>query len=429
MAYWGIAMCQPGFSSATGNSEWVNAIDKALSLSQDVSSIEKALIQSTAVLIKKGIGQAEMEYRKLYQNFPKEPEAIAFASIILRQYPSPKIQEEVKILLEKALVQFPDKTALQHYYIHIMELDARFSKAIPFAEKMIEIAPNSPHLMHMPGHLYYLKGNYEQAIAVFSKAKTQEEIYHRTEHIPFIANQNYMHNIQFLTVVLAEQGKYNLALKTAERLTNIQLNTKAEDINTLFLVYEGRLLPILVHFRFQEWEAGIKKLKTLLNFAWVETKYPPVFSYLNCLKFYAQGMLAVERGDNHAAIESVKKLTEHLMEFEQRGMQTQGTISFRVVNETHDIINMSRYELAGWIDNMDTKKPFKPMAWENAISLEQVIRYDEPPRLLYPISESLGRLHIKRGEIEQAKKAFQLALKKRPNSPIIKELIEMIPSN
>lgn len=98
MGYWGIAMCQPGFGGED-IAVWVEAIDKADSLKAGISALEKALIEATNVLVKNGLGlQTPEKFRILYKTFPKEPETIAFAAIMLRQHENETTQREVKTL-------------------------------------------------------------------------------------------------------------------------------------------------------------------------------------------------------------------------------------------------------------------------------------------------------------------------------------------
>lgn len=224
MGYWGLAMCQPGFGGAD-NTIWTNAINKADALKNKSLSLEKAFIEAGDVLVKQGLGPAQTSFRNLYKSYPDEPEAIAFASIILRQHQNEATQLEVKALLENALKRFPSHTGLLHYYVHVMELRPEFAKAEATAEKMVKLAANSPHLVHMPGHLYFLAGDYDKAVAVYTQARKQEVAYHAAEHIPLAANQNYLHNLHFLAVTQAERGDYEAALEAANQLANTTLST------------------------------------------------------------------------------------------------------------------------------------------------------------------------------------------------------------
>lgn len=423
MAYWGMAMCQPGFGVAQQKT-WNDAIAKALALKNNSSPVEQAFIDAADILIHKGIGAAQDAFRNLYKNFPNEPEALAFAAIILRQHEDEKTQEEVKTLLEDALKRFPNHVGLRHYYVHIMELRPDFAKANEIAAKMAVLAPNSPHIVHMPGHLYFLAGNYNKTISVFEQARKLEQAYHKTENIPYVVNQNYMHNLHYLAVAYSEIGDKTKALEAAESYSNITLsNTQVVDGPELALLYEGRILPALVHIRFRDYKAAEEKILFWLNSIDYPLTNPFVRNYLKAMQLYCNGMAAVEAGDIQKATQKGSEFAQTIKTFEAEAAQKQNTPEYGSINRTYDIMSMALYELAGWIDNADPKKPFIKEAWDKAIDLQNAIKYAEPPRLMYPIDESLAILHQFRGEKQAAKMAFEKALLKRPKSPRILKLM------
>lgn len=423
MGYWGLAMCAPGFSGT--ESIWKQSINKANTLKTNVSDIEKALIEASTVLVNQGIGSnAVQKFRELYQKYPDEPEAIAFASIVLRQHENETTQQEVKTLLENAIKRFPDNVALMHYYIHVMELRPEFAQAKFIAKKMNQIAPNAPHLTHMPGHLYYLAGEYNKAIEVYEATRKQEKDYHTSNNIPFIANQNYIHNLQFLAVAQAESN-YEAALKTANELANISLKTNIQNEGAnMMYAYEGRILPALLYIRYRQYQKAIEYFDQVLNSLDNPIQNQLVKLYFQAMREYAKGMNQLQQATSKEAPPSGAggagmAMTVLMRQFEQLGSQYQNSPEFKSINETYDIMSMARYELAGWIDNLDPSKPFNDVAWKEAISLQNAIKYDEPPRLMYPIEESLARLHRYRKENKLAKNAIMQALKRRPNSKII----------
>ncbi len=421
MGYWGIAMCQPGFG-ASDQGLWTAAIQKAIQYKTKNNLIEIALIDATDILIKKGIGaEAIDKFRSLYKAFPQEPELIAFAAIILRQHQDPNTATEVKELLENALKKFPNNVALLHYYIHVMELRPDFAKANFAAQQMNKLAPHSPHLVHMPGHLHYLAGDYQKAILAFNEARKQENIYHKNENIPFSINQNYMHNLHYLALAYAELGMKTEALEAAEAYANITMHPSisATDGSAMMLLYEGRILPALVHIRFGEYEKGSEKITFWLNSLDFPLNDEVVKLYLQAMKTYCQGMKAIKEGRVEEATQYGGSMSQMVKQFEQLGIKKQGSPSFKSVNETFDILNMSLYELAGWIDNIDSKKVFVSQAWDLATDLQKSIAYDEPPRLMYPIEESLAHLYKKRGDKKMTQQSKQQAFLKRPKSKMI----------
>lgn len=431
MGYWGIALCQPGFGGSN-MTVWKNAIQRAYDLRSQATPMQQDLIEATYVLINNGIEAAQMPFRNLYKNFPNEPEAIAFAAIMLRQHENENTQQEVKQLLENAMKQFPENTAFMHYYVHVMELRSEFAKAIPVAEKMKKLAIDAPHLQHMPGHLYYLNGDYQNAANTFGATKIQESAYHKAEKIPFSANQNYVHNLQFLTLAQAELGNYQTAMKTAKEVAYLTLSNEIPNEGTTQLIlYEGRILPALLAIRYHNWSDA----KQEINF-WLYTPDAPIQNnivklYLQAMLAYVQGMEAIQRTSSNAlyaegineATKSGAELTQLMQQFKQESLAKQNTSEWKLINKTYDIMSMARYELAGWIDNIDKTKPFNETAWKEAVALQNKIPYDEPPRLMYPIEESLARLHKIRGEKKSFQQAKKQALQRRPKSKTIINLI------
>lgn len=421
MAYWGLAMCQPGFGNT--DSRWVDAINKAVSLKATASPFEQDLITASQILLTRGVDASFQDFRKLSKTYSSEPEAIAFAGIMMRQSNNDmngEVGNEIKVMLETAMKRFPTHVGLLHYYIHLMELRPDFRKAIPSSSLMVSLTKMSPHLQHMPGHLAYLSGNYSQAIKAYQTTRSLEERYHSTEKIPFIYNQNYIHNLQFLAVAQAENNDYKDAINTANVLANMSPNASITNQGaTMMFLYEGMILPALVNIRFRQWQKAIDYLTVLLNKPQGNNL---ATTYFMVMKLYCEGMKSINDKDVNTATLAGTQLSQLMTQFEQQGAVYQNTPEFKSINETFDIMSMARYELAGWIDNIDTQKPFNRAAWDEAINLEKLIHYDEPPRLMYPIEESLARLHKLRGETKLLITAKNQALKRRPNSKIIQSI-------
>jgi tetratricopeptide (TPR) repeat protein len=430
MGYWGVAMCQPGFGNA--DSRWINAINKAVSLKNDASALEQDLITASHTLITKGPDAAFQPFRSLAAKYPQQPDIVAFAAIMMRQSNNEMngpVGNEIKTMLEKAMAATPTNMALMHYYVHLLELRPDFRQAIPIANKMAKLTPNSPHIQHMTGHLDYLAGNYDNAIAAYQTARREEEQYHKDEKIPFMANQNYIHNLHFLAVVQAETNNYKAALATATQLANLSIKTNIPNEGaTLMLHYEGRILPALVHIRFREYQKAIEYFDQILNSLDNPVSNQLVKRYFEAMREYCKGMnslltpSSIPSEGETMATQFGMNFTKTLGEFEQIATQYQNSPEFKSINETYDILSMARYELAGWIDNIDATKPFNEVAWKEAIGLQNAIKYDEPPRLMYPIEESLARLHRYRKENALAQKAIVEALKRRPNSKVIAKI-------
>lgn len=417
MAWWGIAMCQPGFGGDYYQ-PFLEAIQKAQKYKSDLPQLHQDIIGATAKLVSEGINGGQTPFRQLYHQYPDNTEVAALASIILRMHEDEATQQEVKSLLERHLKLNPNHTALLHYYIHLMETrPTEYRYALDEATLLIRLAPKSPHMVHMAGHLYYIAGDYKKALQVFQRCLDIEEKWHNSENIPKVHNQNYIHNLHFMALCYSELGDKDKALKyaTLYERTTYRIGQPRSG-GTMMLLYEGRILPALVYLRHGDYKMAADKLQYWVHQLDYKINQPVVKSYLLSMFHYAVGMDAAKKQDKAAATYAFKEMMVTFNEFEQLALQKEKDIEFKIINDTHDILNMAHFELAGWIDNMDVTKPFNDLAWREAIDLEKAIKYDEPPRLMYPIEESLAKLHFSRGEEYLGQKAISAALLKRPNS-------------
>lgn len=422
MGYWGIAMCQPGFG---GNSKiWLEAIEEAQKQNTATSEPENAFINATAILVKKGIAEALPSFKKIMDNYPDEPEAIAFAALMMRQSAFTQSQnQELKTLLENALRRFPNHSGLQHYYVHLMELRPDFALAKPIASKMIRQASGISHLLHMPGHLYFLEGDYTKAVTAFEQARAAELRYHKEEKIPKATDQNYMHNLHYLAVTYAELNEYENALKAAEEYAHITMKqTTPSSANELILLYEGRILPALVNMRFRKYDEALEQLNFWQNTPDFPISNQSVIKYLRAMEFYCRGMKDILNGKEENAILRSKSLKSCINEFESIAASKKGTSEMFQINKTYDIMMMAWYDLVGWGVNMDTANEFIKEPWEKAFELEKAIGYEEPPRLMCPVAESKALLHKQRNEQLLFTKSIKKAFDKRPKSKIISSI-------
>ncbi|MEL7162679.1 MAG: hypothetical protein AAFN92_18115, partial [Bacteroidota bacterium] len=409
MGYWGLAMCQPGFGG-DDFSVWQLAITQATQLTEGCASTEKGLIDALNVTAYEDLQSAAGRWRRLAENFPNEPEVVAFAAIMLRQIvQSDEESDFIKQLLERAIARFPDHIGLLHYYVHLMEVRPDFRLAAAAAARMVAVAPNNSHLTHMPGHLFFLEGEYAEAARVFEAARTQEQAYHQAESIPVAIDQNYLHNLHYLSIVYSELGDRDNALAIAKEYASLTLrHPEPKEGADWMLLYEGRILPALVLIRFGEYRAAAKEIAFWLATPAVPLKNEMVREYLSAIQYYSYAMDFALRGDQARAIGYADQLVEHFNRFGQ--LPVTGPSEEALAAQAYDVMNVMRYELAGWLNNMDATQAFRPDEWQFAETLEAQLPYDEPPRLMYPVAESLARLHLKRGEIHQARTARDRAL-------------------
>jgi hypothetical protein len=177
MCVWGEAWARgPSINFTIGvdvQSELVMLVDKAALLAKNNPGRERALIATLEKRYKKGGGKGagDQEYARamdaLSARYPTDNE-IAIMSADSWMIPASQENtrdhlDRVIQILEAALQRSPNDTGVIHFYIHATEMDGVGAEALPYAEKLAALAPAASHLVHMPSHVYFGLGRYQDA--------------------------------------------------------------------------------------------------------------------------------------------------------------------------------------------------------------------------------------------------------------------------
>ncbi len=69
-------------------------------------------------------------------------------------------------VLEKQFVKYPDHPGVAHYLIHSYDAPPIATKGLPAARLYASIAPDAPHALHMPSHIFTRVGAWKDSVAV-----------------------------------------------------------------------------------------------------------------------------------------------------------------------------------------------------------------------------------------------------------------------
>src|SRR5579859_1877058 len=121
-------------------------------------------------------------------------------------------------LIKMVLARHPDDTGAIHYYIHATEFAGHPADALPYAEKLADLAPGASHLVHMAAHTLMHVGQYEEVAIVDAKAlKVDADTEQKLAYPgPLSAQMYYLHNYTFGLAGALMAGDGQLALKYAD---------------------------------------------------------------------------------------------------------------------------------------------------------------------------------------------------------------------
>ncbi|RZL36728.1 MAG: hypothetical protein EOP35_10355 [Rubrivivax sp.] len=151
--------------------------------------------------------------------------------------------------LEAAAARHPQHTGVNHYLIHAVDTPTQARRAVAAAERLGGLAPQSPHLVHMPSHTFGLLGRYADAAAVNERALALDDA--REAELArqgFSSSSDWRgHNASYLWFASLMQGRGEAALATARRAA-----ARAAKADSEFSEYI-RSRPVLTLMRLEQW--------------------------------------------------------------------------------------------------------------------------------------------------------------------------------
>lgn len=416
IAYWGVALALgPNINSAIDlNRELAayQAVQQALTLSAQASTQERDYITALAKRYSQDadadLYQLAVDYAKamgnLVKRYPDDLDAATlYAESLMDLHPwqhwtkdgKPQPDtEEIVAVLESVLKRNPNHAGANHYYIHAVEASPSPERALVSANRLGTLAPAAGHLVHMPSHIYFRVGDYEGAMQANEQAIAQDDIYIKKYQVQgTYPMMYYNHNVHFLMVASSMAGRYEDALKSADKLV---ANVTAIDPYAPML--EGFLgSKMLIQTRFSDWDAILKTPAP-------EAKLPTT----SALWHFARGMASAATGKlEDAASESRALLAA------KQGISTEATIGF---SPASNILDIASKVLDAKIarENHDYESAIQLL--EKAVVAEDALNYVEPPDWYFPTRESLGAVLLAKGNYREAEKVFRADLKKYPHN-------------
>ena len=136
----------------------------------------------------------------------------------------------------------PDHCGTHHYIIHAYEDTFEPDLAVRSARLLGRLAPGAAHFQHMPGHIFYLVGDYAEAAVAFHNSTVLDEAYFKETGVLPANNWNYIHNYAYAVANYIEAGRRAEALAAADVLFNLKI-PKANDPETRVLLQPVQFSP------------------------------------------------------------------------------------------------------------------------------------------------------------------------------------------
>jgi tetratricopeptide (TPR) repeat protein len=414
MGYWGIVMCMPG-RNPEFLVERTNALARLAELRDRVSPREQAHIDALQILVSQGSDRFAERLEALWRSDPSDVDAGALAAYYFKDgylangQRTAKQQRGIQ-LIEDVLKRAPNHVGALHYAIHLYELGPEIDLAGPHAQRISKLAPRASHLVHMPGHVAFFRGDYEEAIGHFRAAYALDEAYHKAEGIDLAENENFAHNTNFLAQAYCEAGRLREALLYAEELKRTRLSTsRLRSEAASIVVYEGRSLSGKLLLRAGQYE------KAAEAFAREAADLSP-----SVPRYSLQGLAAASRGLRIAttgqrdqlsiAVGEMARWTQLLNDAASRVTASEESFYAQRASQTLDLF--ARALRAMGASSLQTGRVFI----EGLVEADGDAYRMDPPLLPLSSHELAGAFYLQRGDAASAKASYQKALLQRPRS-------------
>lgn len=401
------------------NRRAMEAAQKAIELSQKpgkATELEKLYIAAVAARRIPGKHDPDEGYiaawRALLEKYPKEVEARTFLSLHLMNgfdlpSHSPRgTSMEAVNLLRDLLHDAPDHPGVHHYVIHGFEGSSFAAEAWPSCKRYFTQAPNIPHALHMPGHIYSQTARWEDAITAFTAAKKIELSY--IEADKDYGEGHHGHNVNYLSTAYSFSGDYESAIREAQHLLNIPESVSGPDAFTT-AHSQGFIAMLRALTQHEKWDEIL------------EGKMLPEISRPRQQAWYAwaRGLAWATKGNAKKAKTEARHFRTALDNFKSR-------TKLKVPEE----LLVAQDELAAQILLAEGKSDRGLRALEQAAKKNRQLRYTEPPYYPRPVYEALGKWATKLGQLKLAQTAYEQALEQFPADAIAeKDLNELKRSN
>jgi hypothetical protein len=147
---------------------------------------------------------------------PADPEVAAFASVAIQgdAYLRPPAErdallDEAAALAQRVYDANPDHPGAAHYLIHAFDTPARAGRGVEAARAYAAIAPAAQHALHMPSHIFFQLGLWDDAAASNEAAWAASRAWVRRRGGE--AGDHDFHSLSWLQYVYLQQGRLHAA--------------------------------------------------------------------------------------------------------------------------------------------------------------------------------------------------------------------------
>jgi hypothetical protein len=232
----------------------------------------------------------------LAKKYPKDREAsilyaLTLNGVALALPPDKTYERQRKAgeILEPIFREMPEHPGIAHYIIHSYDYPALASRGVDAARRYARIAPDSPHALHMPSHIFTRLGLWDDSIQsnLASAAAARRDV-QRTK--PGANSFDEFHAMDYLEYAYLQTGRDAEARSIRDAAARAEQFDKEE----LAAAYAAVAIPARLALERRDWKAASSLEFRPANFSW--GKFPWAESTLYFARAVGSGETSRGRG-------------------------------------------------------------------------------------------------------------------------------------
>jgi hypothetical protein len=358
--------------------------------------------------------------------YPDDHEASIFYALALAAAADPADKTDADQLkagaiLDRLFAQQPDHPGLAHYIIHAYDLPPLANRALAAAQRYAEIAPDTPHALHMPSHTFTRLGYWQASIdsnvaaaaAARRQGQTAEEL-HASDYETYA----YLQSCQDQAAERIVRVLPEIAARFDPKAALVGAGPPAAGF------YALAAIPARYALERRDWQ-GAEELTVL------ETAFP----YTDAVTWFARGLAAARVGNGGQADQAsaaLQRIQERLgkaneaywaRQVEIQAIAVSAWTALAAGNKTAALRQMGR---AAQLEDETEKSAVTPGPVSPARELlgEMLLQVDEPAKALDEFAATLRREPRRFRALYGAAQAAQLAGNREASRRYFRELLE-----
>ena len=333
----------------------------------------------------------EKALEQLYVRYPEDSEAAVLYGFWLQVTADRNDQtfaQQLKsaAILEKVFAAQPRHPGAAHFLIHAYDFPAIAKHGLNAAKRYASIAPDSPHALHMPSHIFSRVGQWQDSIDTNARARAVSKL-----------DRDVYHALDYMVYAALQLGRDSEASQWLEFVNAVQKPNE----QTRQVAYAGAAIPARFALERGDWAAAAQLAlhPTRANFGW------QAFPEGEAVNAYARGLGAARGGDAQAAKAEIARLTE-----------LRAAMAAQKKDYWVEQANIQIGAVAAWAARAEGKNDDALQLMREAADREDTTeKHIMMPGRIIPVREMLGELLLDLNQPALALIAFEQSQQADPN--------------